>query len=118
MLLALCSARRRTDREGECTMKKPYLLLRAARWVLLVLAYLFGGLNLIFAGLVPLVIGGDPIPILQDGTAIPARLFGFLSIVLSAPLAFLFFYVPSGLIRLALELSERAGHVPSSVSGP
>ena len=88
-------------------MKKPYGILRVARWVLLGLACLFGGLNLIFAGLVPLVMGGDPIPVLADGTAIPARLFGFLSIVISAPLAFLFFYVPSGLIRLALELVDR-----------
>ncbi len=86
---------------------KPYLVLRVSRWALLAMAYLFGGLNLIFAGLVPLVMGGDPIPVLADGTAIPARLFGLLSVLISAPLAFLFFYVPSGLIRLGLELAER-----------
>lgn len=88
-------------------MKQPYALLRIARWVFLILAYLFGGLNLIFAGLIPLIMGGDPIPVLADGTAIPARLFGLLSLLISAPLAFLFFYVPSGLIRLGLEIAER-----------
>lgn len=87
--------------------KRPYLMLRIARWALLGLAYLFGGLNLIFAGLVPLVLGGDPIPVLADGTAIPARLFGLLSILISAPLAFMFFYVPSGLIHLGLDLADR-----------
>ena len=88
-------------------MKKSYCILRGARWVLLILAYLFGGLNLIFAGLVPLMMGGDPIPVLADGTAIPARVFGLLSVLISAPLAFLFFYVPSGFIRLGLDIVER-----------
>ena len=87
--------------------KRPYVTLRIARLVLLGLAYLFGGLNLIFAGLVPLVIGGDPIPVLADGTAIPARLFGLLSILISAPMAFMFFYVPRGLIHLGLNLVDR-----------
>ena len=89
-------------------MRKSYPMLRAARWVLLVLAYFFGGLNLIFTGLLPLLIGGEPIPILADGTTMPARLFGLLSIVISAPISFLLFYVPSGVIHLLLKLSD--GH--------
>mgnify|MGYP001593930040 CR=1 FL=1 len=89
-------------------MKQPYRLLGIARIVLLVLAYLFAGLNVIFAGFVPLILGGDPIPVLADGTAIPARVFGLLSILLSAPLSFLFFYVPSGLIHLGLAILKRS----------
>ena len=87
--------------------RAPYQLLRIARWVFLVLAWLFGGLNLIVAGLIPLVMGGEPIPILADGSAIPARLFGVLSIFVSAPMAFLLFYLPSGVIKLLLEIRER-----------
>jgi hypothetical protein len=96
-------------------IKKPYPVLRAARWALLILAYLFGALNLIFAGFVPLLIGGEPIPILADGTTIPARFFGLLSILISAPLSFLLFYVPSGMIHLLLALAERA-HSPATAS--
>ncbi len=86
---------------------KPYQTLRIARIVFLVLAYLFAGLNLIFAGLIPLFLGGEPIPVLADGSEIPARLFGLLSLIISTPMAFLFFYVPSGIIKLLLEIWER-----------
>ena len=89
---------------------KSYRLLRIARWVLLVLAYLFGGLNLLFAGFMPLFLGGEPVPILADGTTIPARLFGLLSVVISAPLAFLFFYVPSGVLHLLLDMADQRAH--------
>ena len=95
-------------------MTKPYRVLRIAHWALLVLAYGFSALNLVLAGVIPLVFGGEPIPILADGTAIPARLFGLLSILISAPLSFLLFYVPSGVIRLLLDLSDAKARPPAA----
>jgi len=88
-------------------MAKPYQLLRVSRIVLLVLAYVSGVLNLVFAGLWPLVMGGDPVPLFLDGPAVPARLLGLLNIVITAPLLFVVFYVPSGMIRVLLELRDR-----------
>lgn len=88
-------------------LKQPYGLLRIAQWVFLVMAFLVGGINLIIGGLVPLFLGGDPIPVLADGTAIPARLFGLLSIVISAPLSFLFLYLPSVMIGLLVDIHTK-----------
>lgn len=86
--------------------KEPYQVLRVARWVFLVMAYLVAGVNLIFAGIIPLFAGGDPVPLLT-GEEVPARLFGLMNIVLGAPLGFLFFYLPSGLIHLLLDIRGR-----------
>lgn len=83
-------------------MAKPYQLLRVSRLVLLGLAYLSGVSNLVFAGLLPLVMGGDPVPLFLDGPAISMRVLGLLNIFITAPLLFVMFYVPSGLIHLLL----------------
>ena len=88
-------------------MAKPYQLLRVSRIVLLVLAYLSGVSNLVFAGLWPLVMGGDPVPLFLDGPSVPARLLALLNIVITAPLLFVIFYVPSGMIRVLLELRDQ-----------
>ena len=88
-------------------MTKSYRVLRIARWAFLVMAYLVAATNLVVTGLIPLLTGGDPIPVLVDGPAIPARLFGLMNIVISAPLGFLFFYTPSGIIQLLLETHDR-----------
>ena len=93
--------------EDESPMKQPYALLRAARWVFLVLAYVVGATYLVFLGIVPLVGGGEPVPIVEGGPDIPARVFGILNILISAPLAFLALYLPSGIIHLLLGLRER-----------
>ena len=86
-------------------MTKPYPVLRAARWMFLGLAYLFGGLNLVF-GLIRLVAGGQPVALI-DGSELPMRLLGALNI-LGAPLSFLLFYLPSGALHLLLDLHQRA----------
>ncbi|MDP3703292.1 MAG: hypothetical protein Q8R78_02775 [Candidatus Omnitrophota bacterium] len=88
-------------------MAKPYQLLRVTRIVLLVLAYLSGASNLVFAGLLPLVMGGDPVPLFLDGPAISVRVLGILNIFITAPLLFVIFYVPSGMIRVLLELRDQ-----------
>ena len=88
-------------------MAAPYRVLRVARWVFLVLAYLLAGINLTVGGLWPLIVGGEPVQLLVDGPELPARVYGLLNIVVSAPLAFLFFYLPSGIIRVLLEVRER-----------
>jgi len=88
-------------------MSKPYQVLRIARWALLVLAYLSGGLSLMFAGFWPLIEGGEPVALLEGGPLIPARVLGLWNIVFSAPLTFLFFYVPSGAIALLLDVREK-----------
>ena len=83
-------------------MAKPYQLLRITRVVLLVLAYVSGVSNVVFAGLLPLVMGGDPVSLFVDGPALSVRLLGFLNIIITAPLLFVMFYVPSGIIHLLL----------------
>lgn len=88
-------------------MQKPYRVLRIARWVLLGLAYVSGVASLTVAGFGALIIGGEPVTIFVDGPTIPARLLGLWNILVGAPLTFLFFYVPSAVIRLLLELRER-----------
>ena len=87
-------------------MAKPYRVLRAARCILLVFAYLLAGLNLIF-GFIRLIGGGDPVPI-TEGYSVSMRVIGFLNIV-GAPLTFLLFYVPSGVLHLLLDLREQVG---------
>jgi len=87
-------------------MAKPYQLLRVTRIVLLVLAYVSGVANLIFAGFLPLVMGGEPVPLFLDGPAISVRVLGILNILITAPLLFVVFYVPSGIIHLLLELRD------------
>jgi len=88
-------------------MAKPYRLLRIARVVFLVLAYLTGGLSLVFGGVAPLIVGGEATPIIAGGPHVPARLLGVWNILVSAPLTFVFFYIPSGVIHLLLELREQ-----------
>ena len=88
-------------------MAKPYQLPRVSRIVLLVFAFVSGVSNLVFAGLWPLVVGGDPVPLFLEGPTIPARLLALLNIVMTAPLLFVIFYVPSGIIRVLLELRDR-----------
>jgi len=88
-------------------MAQPYRLLRVSRVVLLVLAYVSGVSNLVFGGFVPLILGGDPLPLFIDGPAISVRLLGLLNILITAPLLFVMFYVPSGIIHLLLALREQ-----------
>ena len=88
-------------------MAKPYQLLRITRIVLLVLAYLGGVSNLVFAGFLPLIMGGAPVALFVDGPALPVRLLGLLNMLITAPLLFVMFYVPSGMIRVLLELRDR-----------
>ena len=88
-------------------MTKPYQLLRVTRIVLLVLAYVSGVSNVVFAGFLPLVLGGEPVPLFLDGPAISVRVLGLLNILITAPLLFVVFYVPSGMIRVLLELRDR-----------
>ena len=88
-------------------MAKPYQLLRVSRIVLLVLAYASGVSNVVFAGLWPLVTGGDPQPLFLDGPAIPVRVLGLLNLLITAPLLFVMFYVPSGIIHLLLALTDQ-----------
>ena len=90
-------------------MAKPYQLLRVTRIVLLVLAYVSGVANLIFAGFLPLVMGGEPVPLFLDGPVISVRVLGILNILITAPLLFVVFYVPSGIIHLLLELRGKLG---------
>ena len=88
-------------------MKKPYGILRLTRWVFLVLAYGFGiVLQGIVAGLVVLVIGGDPIEILP-GAPLPARAIGALNLFISAPISFLVFHGIASAIHLLLDIRER-----------
>ena len=98
-------------------MAQPYRLLRVTRVVLLVLAYVSGLSNLVFAGFVPLVLGGDPVSLFVDGPAIPVRLLGLLNIVITAPLLFVVFYVPSGMIHLLLALHDRQVAAPADSGG-
>ena len=79
------------------------------RIVLLVLAYLSGVSNLLFAGFLPLIAGGDPVPLFLDGPAISVRILGLLNILITAPLLFVIFYVPSGIIHLLLAQHDRSG---------
>ena len=83
-------------------MAKPYQLLRVTRVVLLVLAYVSGISNMVLAGFVPLVMGGDPVPLFLEGPAVPVRILGILNILITAPLLFVMFYAPSGIIHLLL----------------
>lgn len=96
-------------------MTKPYQLLRVARIVLLVLAYVSGVSNLIFAGFLPLVMGGEPVPLFLDGPAIPVRGLGLLNIFITAPLLFVMFYVPSAVIHLLLDIRSQ---LPGGASKP
>src|SRR3989338_9050445 len=88
-------------------MAKPYQLLRVTRVVLLVLAYVSGISNMVLAGFVPLVMGGDPVPLFLEGPAVPVRVLGLLNLLITAPLLFMMFYVPSGIIHLLLALREQ-----------
>jgi len=90
-------------------MKQPYQLLRITRVVLLVLAYVAGVSNLLFAGLLPLIMGGEPVALFIDGPAISVRVLGVLNMIITAPLLFIMFYVPSGIIHLLLELRGKLG---------
>ena len=87
-------------------MAKPYQLLRVSRIILLVLAYASGVSNVVFAGFLPLVMGGDPVPLFLDGPAISVRVLALLNILITAPLLFVVFYVPSGMIHILLELRD------------
>lgn len=87
-------------------MAQPYQALRVGRVVLLGLAYLVAALNIV-AGFMLLFTGGPPIPIGEGGLEIPARLFGVIGILISAPVSFLLLYVPSGLIHLLFDLRDK-----------
>lgn len=87
--------------------KSPYQLLRIARMVFLVLAYLNGVSIAIFAGLVPLITGGAAVPLIEGGPDVPVRVLGVLNILLTAPLTFLALYTVSGILHLLLGLRDR-----------
>ncbi len=87
-------------------MTQPYQVLKIGRVVLLVLAYVVAVVNVV-AGVMLLFTGGGPIPLGEGGPELPARLFGVIGILVSAPLSFVLLYVPSGLIALLLELRAK-----------
>ena len=90
--------------------KKPYMLLRMSRWVWIGLAYYFGIVVIgILSGAVPLIMGGDSVPVLPmaDSPTIPARLFGALNLFISAPLSFVLLHGIGSLIHAILELRDR-----------
>ena len=92
--------------------KKPYALLRISRWVWIGLAYYFGIVVIgILSGLVPLIMGGDPVPVLPmaDSPTVPARLFGALNLFVSAPLSFVILHGIGSLIHVIVELRDRMG---------
>ena len=95
-------------------MTKSYRIVRIAHWLFLVFAYVFGiVVQGILAGLVPLVTGGEPIPLVA-GVTIPARVLGAINIFISAPVTFLIFHAFASLIRLALEIRERVEKISGS----
>ena len=96
-------------------MRQPYPLLRAARWTFLVLAYLFAAVHLVANGLVPLIAGGAPLE--EAGIEIPARVAALIVIVIGAPVLFLAFYVPSGLIAAVLEVRDKIAGGSCEASG-
>ncbi|GEM_PF-3912248 len=89
-------------------MAQAYHVLKIGRVVLLVLAYLVAVVNVV-AGAMLLFAGGAPIPLGEGGPEIPARLFGVIGIVISAPLSFVLLYLPSGMVHLLLELRAQKG---------
>ena len=92
--------------------KKPYMLLRMSRWVWIGLAYYFGIVVIgILSGAVPLVMGGDPVPVLPmaDSPTVPARIFGALNLFISAPLSFIVLHGIGSLIRAIVEIRDRMG---------
>ena len=89
-------------------MAQPYQVLKIGRMTLLVLAYIVAAVNLV-AGIKLLVSGGPAIPLGEGGPELPARLFGMIGILISAPLSFVLLYVPSGMIHVLLELRAQKG---------
>ena len=92
--------------------KKPYMLLRMSRWVWIGLAYYFGIVVIgILSGAVPLVMGGDPVPVLPmaDSPTVPARIFGALNLFISAPLSLVILHGIGSLIHVVLEIRDRVG---------
>ena len=91
-------------------MSKSYRLLRMSRWVFIGLAYYFGVVVIgVLSGLLPLIVGGDPVPVLPvaDSPTISARLFGALNLFLSAPISFLALHAAGSLIHLCLDIRDR-----------
>ena len=92
--------------------KKPYVLLRISRWVWIGLAYYFGVVVIgILSGAVPLIMGGDSVPVLPvaDSPMIPARMFGALNLFVSAPISFVILHGIGSLIHVVVEIRERVG---------
>ena len=92
--------------------KKPYRLLRISRWVWIGLAYYFGIVVIgILSGAVPLIMGGDSVPVLPvaDSPMIPARMFGALNLFVSAPISFVILHGIGSLIHVVVEIRERMG---------
>ena len=91
--------------------KKPFLFLRVTHWVLLVSAYLIGiVIQGILGGLVVLIIGGNPVPVLPfdpNSPTIPARVAGALNLFVQAPLTFIVIHGFASAIRALLEVHER-----------
>lgn len=92
--------------------RKPYALLRVSRWVWIGLAYYFGVVVIgILSGLIPLVMGGEALPVLPvaDSPMIPARVFGALNLFISAPISFVVLHGIGSLIHAVLEIRQRMG---------
>ena len=92
--------------------KKPYALLRISRWVWIGLAYYFGVVVIgILSGAVPLIMGGESVPVLPvaDSPMIPARVFGALNLLVSAPISFVILHGIGSLIHVVVEIRERVG---------
>ena len=99
-------------------MKKPYLILRLAHWIFVVLAYLFGVVLFgIVAGLIPLLIGGEPVPLVPfvpDSPEVPARVEGAINLLIRAPLIFILLHAAASTIRLLLDIRARVEHRSAS----
>jgi hypothetical protein len=90
-------------------MAKSYRILRIARWVFMGFAYYLGVLVLgVLSGVVPLLVGGEPVPVLPipDSPTIPARAAGAVNLFLSAPISFFILHGLGSLIHAVLEIRD------------
>lgn len=93
---------------------KSYRILKIAYWMFLVFAYGFGiVVQGVFAGLIPLIMGGDPVTLI-NGVGLPARAVGAISLFVSAPIAFIMFHAFASGIKLLLDIHARLDRVSSS----
>ena len=90
-------------------MAKTYRLLRISRWAWIGLAYYFGIVLVgVFGGLVPLIMGGEPVTLpVPDSPPISARFFGAVNLFLNAPLFFIILHGIVSLMQAVVEIRDR-----------